>query len=96
MQSFRIEDPLDQPSQGAVEAVVTMDDGSERWCFFFDPERLSLAGDRVEGSGVRFHLGAPHMVTVSELTESAIGDVLRQLDREGSLVTHARALSAVR
>lgn len=93
MQSFRIEDPLDQPSQGAVEVVVTMDDGSERWCFFFDPDRLALVGDRIEGTEVRLHLGVRHMIVVSELSEEIIERALRQLDGGGDLLAHTLTIS---
>ncbi|NNF57973.1 MAG: hypothetical protein HKN04_06995 [Rhodothermaceae bacterium] len=93
MQSFRIEDPLDQPSQGAVEVVVTMDDGSERWCCFFDPDRLALVGDLVEGTTVRLHLGVQHMIVVSELSQEIIERVLRQLDGNGELLNHTLAVS---
>ena len=93
LESFRIEDPLDRPEQGAVEVVVKLDDGSERWCLFLDPERLALVGDRVEGTEVRLHLGVPHMIVASELSEEIIERVLRQLDGSGDLLTHTLAIS---
>ena len=88
LESFQLEDPLDKPEQGAVEVVVHLDDGSDRWCLFFDPQRLALVGDWVEGTTVRVHLGVRHMIVVSELTEDVIDRVLRQLDKEGLLLEH--------
>ena len=91
LKSFEIQDPLDKPEQGAVEVIVQLDDGSDRWCFFFDPERLSLVGDWVDGTQVRLHLGVSHMIVVSELSSDIIGRVLHQLDGDGSLMEHTRA-----
>ena len=91
LHAFQITDPLDRPEQGAVEVVVRLDDGTDRWCFFLDPERLTLVGDRVHDTEVRLHRGVPHMIVVSHLSEDVIGRVLRQLDREGALLEHTRA-----
>ena len=44
VESYRIEDPIDGPDSGAVEVVIRLKDGSERWCCFFDPERLARVG----------------------------------------------------
>lgn len=70
-----------------------MDDGSERWCFFFDPGRLALVGDLVEGTEVRLHLGVRHMIVVSKLSEEVIERVLLQLDGSGDLLNHTLAIS---
>ena len=88
LESFQLVDPVDEPEQGAVEVAVHLDDGSDRWCFFFDPQRLALVGDLVEGTTVRVHLGVRNMIVVSELTEDIIDRVLRQLDNEGLLLEH--------
>lgn len=90
LRSFEIHDPLDKPEQGAVEVIVRLNDGTSRWCFFFDPERLALVGDWVDGTKVRLHPGVPHMIVVSDLSEDIIGRVLRQLDAAGSLLEHTR------
>src|SRR5437867_10121745 len=78
--SYRIEDRLDRPGEGAVDVVLELSDGQRRWCFFFTPERMSLVGDRVEGTQVRMHLGVEHMIVVAELTPEIIDSVLRELD----------------
>lgn len=70
-----------------------MDDDSERWCFFFDPVRLALVGDEVEGTEVRLHLGVRHMIIVSELSEEIIERVLLQLDSNHELLDHTLAIS---
>jgi len=88
--SYRIEDRLDRPEEGAVEVVLELSDGQRRWCFFLTPARMSLVGDWVDGTQVRVHLGAEHMIVVSELTPDIVDRVLRELDAKGLLLTHTR------
>ena len=83
--SFKLDDPLDRPHEGAVEVTITLDSGEARWCFFMTPDRLAQVGDYVSGTRVRAHYDAPHMIVVSELSEDIIGKVLGQLDSEGAL-----------
>ena len=90
IESSRIKDPVNKPDGGAVEVVIRLKDGSERWCFFFDPARLTRVGDWVEGTAVRVHLGVEHMIVVSELSEDIIARVLHQLEAEGELLNHTR------
>jgi hypothetical protein len=88
--SYRIEDRLDRPEEGAVEVVLQLSDGQRRWCFFFTPERMALVGDWIEGTQVRMHLGVTHMIVVAELTPEIIDRVLRELDAKGLLLEHTR------
>lgn len=90
--SYRIEDPLDRPEEGAVEVVLQLSDGQRRWCFFFTPERMALVGDWVEGTQVRMHLGVTHMIVVTELKPEIIDRVLRELDAKGLLLEHTQAV----
>jgi hypothetical protein len=81
---FTIDDPIEDPLNNCVE--VTVDFGTERrWLFFVIPTRLASAGDFIEGTKVRIHLGERHMVVVSELNEAVIETVLHQLYADGKL-----------
>jgi hypothetical protein len=81
---FTIDDPIDDPLNDCVE--VTVDFGTERrWLFFVTPMLLASAGDFIDGTEVRIHLGERHMVVVSELNEAVIEAVLRQLYADGKL-----------
>ena len=92
MLSYTIDDPIVEPLTCSVEVTVSMRDGDERWCFFATPQLLSSVGDWVEGTLVRVHLGVPHMIVVSELSEAIIDRVLRQLDADGRLERHTTPL----
>jgi hypothetical protein len=89
--SYKIENSLDRPEEGAVEVVVTLVDGRQRWCFFFTPGRMALVGDWVEGTRIPLHLGVNHMIVVGELSTDIIDRVLRQLESSGLLLEHTRA-----
>ena len=88
--SYRIDDRLDRPREGAVEVVLELADGRRRWCFFLTPERMSLAGDWVEGTQVRMHLGVNHMIVVTELSRDIIDRVLRELEAKNLLLEHTQ------
>src|SRR5687767_1993165 len=91
LKTFRIDDDLAGASRGAIEVTVTMDDGASRWCYFMTPPALAAAGDRVPGTQVRFHYGAPHMIVVSELDADIVARVLGRLDESGELISCTRA-----
>ena len=92
LKAFTIDVPLSLAPTGAVEVTLTFDTGERRWCFFFTPEALSRAGDCVDGSDVRLHLGVPHMFILSQIDAGLIEKVLRELDRSGELVEHTAPL----
>lgn len=92
LKSFIIDDDLAMASVGAVEVIVTLADESRRWCFFFTPEGLSACGDWVPGTQVRYHVGVPHMIVVSEINEEIVDKVLRALDLQGELISSTKAL----
>ena len=91
--SFVIVDELSQGHRGAVEVDLTMADGEKRWCFFMTPEALQSCGDWVPGTTVRWHLGVPHMIVVSELTEGIVRSVLEDLDTRGQLIEHSSEIN---
>ena len=88
--SFAIADDLAAAELSAVEVTLKLADGTLRWCFFITPSALSAAGDFVPGTSVRFHLGVPHMIVVSEVSAEIIGRVLRYLDESGELLSVSR------
>lgn len=84
--SFVIEDDLSTQTKRAIEVALKMVDGTTRWCFFMRPEALATCGDWVDGTKVRFHYGAPHMIVLgNELTEEMIERALRHIDKRGEL-----------
>jgi hypothetical protein len=88
MLSYTIDDPSAEPLTCCVEVTVDFDGGHKRWCFFATPQVLATCGDWIEGTCVRLHLGVPHMIIVSELSEGIIDRVLRRLYTEGQLEAH--------
>ncbi len=88
MVRYTIDDDVRTADEGAIEVTVELEAGEKRWCFFFTPEALAAVGDWVEGTQVRVHLGVPHMIVVSELSEGIIDRVLRTLDARGELREH--------
>jgi len=79
IRSIKIEDPIELHKTGAIEVTVFTSTGERRWCFFFTPEGMSSCGNFIEGTSVRFHYGASHMILVSEIShiESALKDIER-------------------
>jgi hypothetical protein len=83
---YTIDDPITDPLTHCVE--VTLDfGGQKRWLFFATPSVLATAGDFVEGTQIRLHLGERHMIVVSELNETVIDKVLRHLHDAGELAS---------
>ena len=85
LKGFTIEDNITTQSHGAVEVRVHLDDGTERWCYFFTPDGLANCGDLIDGTAVRIHYKSPYMIVVSELNEQIIEGALRHLDARGEL-----------
>ena len=93
LKSFTIDDDLAAQDNGAIEVTLSLADGNRRWCFFMTPAALSRCGDWVEGTQVRFHYDAPHMIVVSATLDHALIErVLQDLDRQGLLVKCSLAL----
>jgi len=84
MLSYTIDDPIDSPLTTSVEVTIDFPTG-KRWLFFATPDLLASAGDLVDGSRARLHLGERHMIVVSELTPAIIDSVLRKLATAGDL-----------
>ena len=86
LESFTIDDNMQLSDQVGIEVTVIFADGSRRWCFFMTPKALEAAGDWVEGTQVRHHLGELHMIVVSEISHEIISRILRTLDAQNDLV----------
>ena len=84
MLSYSIDDPINLPLTCSIEVTVHLSTG-KRWLFFVTPELLASAGDFVDGTQSRLHLGERYMIVVSELSETVIDSVLRQLADAGEL-----------
>ncbi len=84
MHQYTIDDLIEFPLQTSVEVTIAFPTG-KRWLFFVTPELLSRAGDTVDGSIARVHLGELHMIIVSELSAGIIDSVLRDLYQDGEL-----------
>lgn len=85
IESIVIEDPIESHRTGAIEVSVITNAGDKRWCFFFTPEGMATCGDWIDGTKVRFHYGASHMILVSEISDSIIKAALRDIDKQGML-----------
>lgn len=85
IESIEIKDPIELHRTGAIEVSVTTNAGDKRWCFFLTPEGMAACGDWIDGTKVRFHYGASHMIFVSEISESIIKAALRDIDKQGML-----------
>ena len=90
LKDFCIEDDLAEAETGAIEVVVTMSDGTLRWCYFMTPAALASTGDLVPGTQVTLHYDAPYMIVVSEISADIIARVLKHLDQIGELVSCTR------
>lgn len=83
--SIEIEDPIEHHKTGAIFVTVVMSTGEKRWCFFFTPEGMSSCGDFIEGTSVRFHYGASHMILVSEISQAIIESELKNIEKLGEI-----------
>jgi len=92
MLSYKIDDPIEEPLTGAVEVTIDFGADGKRWCFFVTPQLLASVGDWLDETEVRVHVGEPHMIVVSELSEGSIDRVLSQLYDEGELKAHTTPL----
>jgi len=92
IRSYTIDDDLTNADQGAIEVTVTLADERRRWCFFMTPAALASAGDWVDGTEIRVHLGEPHMIVVSAISQDVVERVLRRLEADGELERHTLPL----
>ncbi len=49
------------------------------------PEGLRNCGDWIDGTKVRFHYGAKHMIVVSKISKSIIESALHSIDSDNEI-----------
>lgn len=64
LESYKIEDDLSTQGTEAIEVILKLKSGEQRWCFFMTPKALTRCGNWIEGTKIRFHYGASHMIVV--------------------------------
>lgn len=96
-QSFILRDDLATQDTGAIEVELHMRDGTRRWCYFMTPSALAACGDWIEGTPIRIHYGAPHMIVVAgRLSEDLIEQALKHIARAGEVVRCTRPIPSRR
>ena len=94
LKSYKIEDDLSIQDTGAIEVILNLDNGEQRWCFFMTPKALANCGDWIAGTQIRFHYGTPHMIVVAAtLDEDLIGKTLRDIDQQGDILLCSQKLN---
>jgi len=87
LKSFQIVDDLSIQDAGAIEVVIDLVNGEQRWCFFMTPKSLQNCGYWIGDTEIRFHYGAPHMIVVTAtLNESLIEKTLKDIDQRGEIL----------
>lgn len=85
IESIEIEDAIVLHKTAAIDVALVTTEGKKRWCFFLTPEGMSACGDFIEGTEVRFHYGASHMILVSEISQEIIEAALRDIEKQGKV-----------
>ncbi len=76
--SYKIINDLSLQETGAIEIIISLENGDKRWCFFITPIGLTNCGNWINGTKIRFHYGLPHMIVVAEkLDEELIDKTLK-------------------
>ncbi len=91
LHSFSIDDDVQQAAASAIEVTITLTDGRKRWCFFMTPAAFHASGDWIDGTRIRLHYGAPHMIVVSEISTDVIERALQHIDARDQLEVCTRA-----
>ena len=87
IKSIEIQDDFSIQDTGAIEVVIDLVNGEQRWCFFMTPKALQNCGYWIEDTEIRFHYGASHMIVVAAtLNESLIEKTLRDIDQRGEIL----------
>ena len=85
---YTIDDKILDSLKDTADVTIDFGNGQKRWCFFITPQQLAANGSLVQGTKIRWHLGTPHMIVVSELTETVIAKVLAELFEKRLLEEH--------
>jgi hypothetical protein len=95
LEAITICDDLAIAASAAIEVEISLSDGQRRWCFFATPEALMQFGDWIDGTTIRVHYGAPHLIIVDQLDETIIDQALRHIEGQGELLACTRAIEAL-
>ena len=93
---YRILDDLATSSRGAIEIELELESGQRRWAFFLTSEAISSCGDWIPETKVRIHLGVPHMILVSEISEEIIRKTVELLEMENLIESHTMRIDEKR
>jgi hypothetical protein len=86
LQMVTICDDLLYADTSTIEVHVQLSDGQERWCFFVTPASLTQSGDWIDGTTIRIHYGAPHMIIVDQINAEIIEQALHHIEVQGELL----------
>ena len=96
LKSIKIEDDLSIQDTKAIEVIIELDSGERRWCFFMTPKALQSCGDWIDGTKIRFHYGAPHMIVVAAtLDGDLIEKTLRDIDQQGDILLCSQKIDSI-
>jgi hypothetical protein len=96
LKSIKIEDELSIQDTAAIEVIIELDSGERRWCFFMTPKALQSCGDWIDGTKIRFHYGAPHMIVVAAtLDGDLIEKTLRDIDQQGDILLCSQKIDSI-
>jgi len=90
---YRILDDLNSADKNAIEVEFELDNGQKRWAFFFTPQGIVSCGDWIPETKVRVHLGVPHMIVVSEISEEIIEKTVQMLENEDLIELNTKAFT---
>jgi hypothetical protein len=96
LETMTVCDDLAIAAAAAIEVEISFSDGQKRWCFFATPQALTQFGDWIDGTTIRIHYGAPHLIIVDRLDETIIEQALRHIEGQGELLACTRAMEALR
>jgi hypothetical protein len=87
LDSFEVDDNLDQADNMPLEVTVTLSNGQRRWCFFAAPAALHQTGNLIGGTEIPFHFCNQNLIIAGELTSELIGRMLSEIDSQGKLAS---------
>ena len=85
IKSIQIKDSISTALQNAIEVDIEFKDGSKRWCFFVLADSVKNYGDLINGTNVRVHSGAKHMIVVSQISEEIITAFINEKAKNSEL-----------
>ena len=93
--SWRFDDPVVDPENGRdatfnwVDAVMTMSDGTYRWCGLTTPDYLKHLLEPQPVGGEEPGIAATMMLVMRDLETATVDKMLRSLDGQNKLFAHS-------